>query len=62
MSAPSRDARLVALVGTLAAFAALGRIAFAADPERQADDRHRPDRRVRAGRGAGFRGGRAWRA
>ena len=32
------DARIVALVGTLAAFAALGRIAFAALPERQADD------------------------
>ena len=50
------DARIVALVGTLAAFAALGRIAFAARAERQADDRHRADLRVRAGRRPGLRG------
>ena len=41
---------------TLAAFAALGRIAFAARAERQADDRHRADLRLRARRRAGVRG------
>ena len=38
--------RVLALVATLAALAALGRVAFAAAAERQADDRHRADRRA----------------
>ena len=45
-------ARVLALVATLAALAALGRIAFAPLPERQADDRHRADHRLRARRRA----------
>ena len=49
-------ARVLALVATLAALAVVGRLAFAADPERQADHRHRAVRRLRARGGAGLRG------
>ncbi len=38
--------RMLALVATLAALAAIGRVAFAAAAERQADDRHRAARRA----------------
>ena len=48
--------RVLALVATLAALAALGRIAFAPLPERQADHRHRAADRLRARRRARVRG------
>ena len=41
------SSQVLALVATLAALAALGRVAFAPLPERQADDRHRAARRLR---------------
>ena len=54
--------RVIALVATLAAMAALGRVAFARAAERQADDRHRADRRLRARRRARVHGRRGRRA
>ena len=53
--------RVIALVATLAAMAALGRVAFAAS-ERQADDRHRADRGLHARRRARLHGRRRRRA
>ena len=51
-------ARILALVATMAALAVVGRARLCRDPERQADNRHRAVRRLRARRGAGLcRGG-----
>ena len=50
-------AKVLALVAALAALAVIGRIAFAADSQRQAEHRHRAVRRLRPGGGAGLRGG-----